>query len=306
MADELYAYLSAQRPRIEEALVAHLPQSAQYGATRLNEAIREAVFPGGKRFRPLLTLLGARLAGGEERAALPAACAVEFLHTSSLVLDDLPAMDDANWRRNRPALHLVYGEGVALLAALSLLNEAYALLTDAAAGGSSLARLLVEATRCIGADGMIGGQAVDLEAEAGGSAALASRNLKTTALMRLTMSAGALAQGANEEDVQALARYGEGLGVAYQIRDDLLDEMGEAWAMGKPARQDARHRRASFVRELGIEGSCASAHRLLTEATAVIKRRFGERQETLLLAAAAGQVLEEVESFSLMAPVAGD
>ena len=143
------------RELIEDALQDFLPLSRLESAARLNDAIHYAVFPGGKRMRPLLTLLGARIAGVPLDDALPAACAVEFLHTSSLIFDDLPSMDDAALRRGSATLHLVFGEDIALLAALALLNQAYALF------GSNTC-LLAEAVACIGSNGMIGGQALDL------------------------------------------------------------------------------------------------------------------------------------------------
>src|SRR5262245_58264083 len=251
MFDRLTNFIAGAMPMIEAALEQSLPLSARHGAERLNEALRAAVFPGGKRWRPILTLLGTMTAGGSAQSALPIACAIEFLHTSSLILDDLPAMDDAQMRRGRAALHLLYGEGFALLAALALLNQAYALLARA-----GTERLIAESARCIGTDGMIGGQAADLDirASGGNSHALASRQLKTTALARLTIIAGAVADGADERDVAALARYGECLGAAYQICDDLLDELGESATIGKNVGQDARHLRPTFTAQLGAEG----------------------------------------------------
>ena len=273
---------------IEAALERSLPLSAQHGAERLNEALRAAVFPGGKRWRPVLTLLGTMTAGGSAQMALPIACAIEFLHTSSLILDDLPAMDDAHLRRGRAALHLVYGEGLAMLAALALLNQAYALLAQDGTG-----RLIVEAARCVGPDGMIGGQAADLDIRAsrGNSHALASRQLKTTALARLTIIAGAIAAGADERDVSALARYGECLGAAYQICDDLLDELGESATTGKNVGQDARHLRSNFTAQFGAEEARRLAHDLLAESKQALRERFGECQTASLLIEAADLVI---------------
>jgi geranylgeranyl diphosphate synthase type II len=227
-------------------------------------------------------------AGGSAQTALPIACAIEFLHTSSLILDDLPAMDDAQLRRGRAALHLVYGEGLAMLTALALLNQAYALLAQTGAS-----RLIAEAARCVGTDGMIGGQAADLDIRAsrGNSHALASRQLKTTALARLTIIAGAIATGADERDVSALARYGECLGAAYQICDDLLDELGESATAGKNVGQDARHLRSSFTAQFGAEEARRLAHDLLAEGKQALRERFGERQTASLLIEAADLVI---------------
>jgi geranylgeranyl diphosphate synthase type II len=288
MFDRLTNFIARRQPMIEAALEQSLPLSAQHGADRLNEALRAAVFPGGKRWRPILTLLGTITAGGSAQSALPIACAIEFLHTSSLILDDLPAMDDAQLRRGRAALHLIYGEGLALLAALALLNQAYALLARA---GST--RLIGEATRCIGTDGMIGGQAADLDIRAsrGNSHALASRQLKTTALARLTIIAGAIAAGADERDVAALARYGECLGAAYQICDDLLDELGESATVGKNVGQDARHLRSTFTAQFGAEEARRLALDFLAEGKQALRERFGERQTASLLIEAADLVI---------------
>jgi geranylgeranyl diphosphate synthase, type II len=292
MSDRLTNFITRRQPMIEAALEQSLPLSAQHGAERLNEAIRTAVFPGGKRWRPILTLLGAMTAGGDEQSAMPIACAIEFLHTSSLIIDDLPAMDDARLRRGRAALHLIYGEGLAMLAALALLNQSYALLSQAGTG-----RLIVEAARCIGPDGMIGGQAADLDIHLGAwasrcnSHALASRQLKTSALARLTISAGAIAAGADERNIAALARYGECLGAAYQICDDLLDESGESAMIGKNVGQDARHLRSTFTSQFGAEEAQRMALSLLAEGKQTLWERFGECQTASLLIEAADLVI---------------
>jgi geranylgeranyl diphosphate synthase, type II len=288
MSDRLTNFITLHQPMIEAALEQSLPISAQHGAERLNEALRAAVFPGGKRWRPILTLLGAMTAGGAAQSALPIACAIEFLHTSSLILDDLPAMDDAKLRRGRAALHLIYGEGFAMLAALALLNQAYALMARV---GTNI--LIAEAARCIGPDGMIGGQAADLDIKAsrGESRALASRQLKTSALARLTIIAGAIAAGAGERDIAALARYGECLGAAYQICDDLLDELSESAAIGKNVGQDARHLRSTFTAQFGAEEAQRMALSLLAEGEQALRERFGERQIASLLIEAADLVI---------------
>ncbi|MEO6723803.1 MAG: polyprenyl synthetase family protein [Blastocatellia bacterium] len=309
MPNQLPDFIAHHRPALEAALDRWLPLSLQRGAERLNEALRYAVFSGGKRLRPMLTLIGASLVGCDAEDSLPASCAVEFLHTSSLILDDLPAMDDADLRRGRPTLHLVLGEGVAVLAALALLNQSYALFALTARRRSKpgqVERLIAEAVECIGADGMIGGQVADLELRAASAApdAFASRNLKTTALMRLTMTAGAMACGAGEADTAALARFGECLGLAYQACDDLIDEIGENALAGKTVGQDARHLRPTFVTELGIEGARRLALKLAGEGKAAIIERFGQCYETQLLAEVLDSVIREVEKFELMADAA--
>jgi geranylgeranyl diphosphate synthase type II len=207
------------------------------GTQRFNQALDYAVFPGGKRLRPIITLLAGRLVDANESSSTSIACAIEFLHTSSLIFDDLPGMDDADLRRNKKALHLVFGEGLAVLAAVALLNQAYALFGIAASSATEKRRvsnLLTEATNCVGADGMIGGQVIDLESHATDmdEKIRSHRDAKTIALMRLMMTANAFASGANDDDCAALAGFGERMGEAYQICDDLLDELAESAKTG--------------------------------------------------------------------------
>ena len=253
------------RELIEDALQDFLPLSRLESAARLNDAIHYAVFPGGKRMRPLLTLLGARIAGVPLDDALPAACAVEFLHTSSLIFDDLPSMDDAALRRGSATLHLVFGEDIALLAALALLNQAYALF------GSNTC-LLAEAVACIGSNGMIGGQALDLAGKTAGPISFNSRNRKTSSLMRLTLVAGAMAAGASPAAVGALASVGEDFGEAYQVCDDLLDQL-----------QDARHQRPSHAADFGPQACREHVSGLLGRARRTLHAQFGHTEEVAAL-----------------------
>lgn len=288
---------------VESGLEVYLPVSNQFHAARLNDALQYAVFPGGKRWRPMLSLLGAELVGAQAEDAMPAACAMEFLHTSSIIFDDLPAMDDAPIRRGRAALHCVFGESIAVLTGLALMNESYSLLSQTArqhGGGEAAALLVEEAARCIGSNGMIGGQAVDLMLQGNGQAseALVSRNLKTTALMRLTMIAGAVACGADSQDAAVLSDFGESLGMAYQICDDLLDELAEAEQLGKPVKQDSRHCRSSHVVELGVEGARRLADTLIDEAKTSLRERFGACREVDLLSDAAEIIVQGSEQFA--------
>ncbi|MFL6255615.1 MAG: polyprenyl synthetase family protein [Pyrinomonadaceae bacterium] len=301
-------FVASERDSVEAALRRSLPLSTLACARRLNEALEYAVFPGGKRLRPALALLAARLAGAAPKQGSKVACAVEFLHTSSLILDDLPSMDDAGVRRGRPALHLVYGEGVAVLAAVALLNQSYALLSEAACAVDGRARdsgaLVLEAARCVGADGMVGGQVVDLETRAASAdeETLACRDLKTVALMRLLMTGGALACGACVEETLTLADFGECFGRAYQVCDDVWDETCAGDVTGKPARQDARHRRASAVTGFGAEGARLFARRLVARGVARLHEQFGPREEVTLLSDAAHYVLDATGAACAQAP----
>jgi geranylgeranyl diphosphate synthase type II len=292
LTEQLQDFIAEHLQDIEDALRDALPVSSLLNACRLNDALEYAIFPGGKRLRPVLALLASELAGASRTQGLLVACAVEFLHSSSLILDDLPSMDDAHLRRNRRALHLVFGEAMAVLTAVALLNHSYLLLAQAARSNDqtdSTATLIDEAAHAIGADGMIGGQVIDLELQDTGrnTDLLASRDLKTVALMRLMMTAGAHACGADEEDLCALALFGECFGRAYQVCDDLLDELGASDVTGKPARQDARHLRPSATATLGTEGARHLAAQLIERGIVRLNERFGDRHEVRLLADAA-------------------
>jgi geranylgeranyl diphosphate synthase type II len=275
--------MQSYQKAIESALELHLPQCRRLAARPLDDAVRYAIFPGGKRIRPLLTLLGAGVFGAELQAALPAACAVEFIHTSSLVFDDLPCMDDAHIRRGIPVVHAVFGEEVALLAGLALLNQSYAIFGQTPA-------LMREATRCIGVDGMIGGQALDLvpEEDADASAAdreqrLAERNRKTSAMMRLALTAGALACGATEDEVAVLGAAGQSLGEAFQMADDLLDARRSSEHTGKNAGQDRRHKRPNYG---GVDehAMLAQVRSMVVASGAALTEAYGRERIAALMA----------------------
>lgn len=298
MSEKLSSFMERNRVEVEAALRAHLPLSSLPFAEDLNKAIEYALFPGGKRQRPMLSLLASELVAVPRSEALKLACALEFLHSSSLIIDDLPEMDDAGMRRNRRTVHLVFGEAIALLAALALLNQSYALLNEAGrvCGNSvTVASLIGETSRVIGVEGMIGGQIIDLESRRGASDAntLAGRDLKTVALMRLMMTAGALACARPAEDVKALAEFGECFGRAYQICDDLLDETCDAGVTGKSPGQDLRHRRASSVAFYGVAGARNFAEQMISSGLRRLRKRFGLRPEVRMLGEAGDWVLKQ-------------
>ncbi|HKD09487.1 MAG TPA: polyprenyl synthetase family protein [Bryobacteraceae bacterium] len=251
-----------------------MPQCSEGGAEALNESIAQALFPGGKRMRPLITLLAAGLISGNVERAMPASAALEFLHASSLILDDLPCMDDAQTRRNTPAVHVRFGEATAILAALALLNRAYELML----GHPPLMKAACDA---IGINGMIGGQAADLT---GGPASL--RNRKTLGLMRLTFTAGPLVCGATGEQIEALSRCGSYVGSAFQILDDLRDRLASG---GKTSGQDARHGRVNNLGDLGREGCRQSIAVFLDCANRELQSHFepGEARDRVAAAIAA-------------------
>ncbi len=234
----LWQYLESHKSNIENNLRRFLPLAPPRIETKFNEAVEYALFSGGKRLRPILTLLGAELTGGKPENTMPAAVAVEFIHTSSLVFDDLPCMDNASERRGKTSVHEQFGEGLSVLVAIGFLNAAYGLVFVNHRNSPELAmRAHFEIVECVGAAGMLGGQSVDLALAKGADNFSASnnclesadynfesiRNLKTSALMRLALRVGAILEGASDDKLEHLLRFAEILGDAYQLRDDLND-----------------------------------------------------------------------------------
>lgn len=225
MSHELDLFLQDSAPALETELERHMPVSSLEGSENLNQAIHHALFPGGKRMRPLFTLLAMHTAGASWRNALPVACAVEYLHTCSLILDDLPCMDSASERRGKSPTHLEFGESTAILAAVALLSRTWSLLlqNDSSREGVARTRRLVEeASHCIGPDGIIAGQFLDLSNRKRFQTPPESF-LKTASTTRLMLSSGAVIADAPEPAVQALAFFGQELGSAYQMLDDVID-----------------------------------------------------------------------------------
>jgi len=230
---DLRRYVEKHKPQIETALREYLPLAPAKIETKFNEAARYALFSGGKRLRPVLTLLGAELVGGNPESIVPAACAGEFVHTSSLIFDDLPCMDNSNERRGAASLHTAFGEGLAVLVAIGFLNASYNLVFVNHKTSPEVAiKAHGEIVECVGAAGMLGGQSIDL-ALAKGACAVdfpndnykfeTIKNLKTSALMRLSLRVGAILSGANEIEMEHLSRFSSLLGDAYQLSDDLID-----------------------------------------------------------------------------------
>lgn len=266
------AYLAERAALVEAYMDRCLPPEGTAPAT-ISRAVRYSLFAGGKRLRPVLVLASAEAAGGTPDEALPAAAAVEMIHTYSLIHDDLPAMDDDSLRRGQPTSHVVFGEAVAILAGDAL--QAYAFQVLAAPPqpcAVSLERrlgavaLLAEAA---GARGMVGGQVADLESEArpvnAGELEFIHRH-KTGALIRAATEMGAVMAGASEAEQERLARFGEEIGLAFQIVDDILDVEGSASTLGKSAGKDERAGKATYPLVHGIEEARRRAHELVSSA----------------------------------------
>ncbi len=265
---ELSSYLSARRRLVERALDRHLPARP----APLRRALRYSLLAGGKRLRPILTLAAGDVAGAPARTVLPFACALELVHTYSLVHDDLPAMDDDDLRRGRPTSHKKFGEGVAILVGDALLTEAFALM--ARARGVDSERTLAangELAAAAGEAGMVGGQALDL-AGTGRRATLAKvrdiHRRKTGALFTAALRIGAVVGGARAPVLRRLTVYGEQLGLAFQIVDDVLDAADDPSGDG---RRDRELGKATYPAVLGIAGARAHAARAQAQALAAIR-----------------------------------
>jgi geranylgeranyl diphosphate synthase type II len=271
MSAELAEVLTARQQLVEAALDRWLPRQEGRPPT-IHEAMRYSVFAGGKRLRPLLALLACEAASGDPDSALPAAAALEMIHTYSLIHDDLPAMDDDDFRRGRPTCHKVYGEAVAILAGDALLTHAFQVLADPTAGTTpEAARLAIvaEIAHAAGSLGMVGGQTMDILAEGrvlDPETLLDLHTRKTGALLRAAVRVGGIAAGAGEASLAALTRYGERIGLAFQIVDDILDIEGDSAEMGKSAGSDLRKQKATYPAIFGLEESKRQAAQLLGEA----------------------------------------
>jgi len=282
---DLKAYLLDKRRIIDGALENYFPKADGLTAD-LIDAMRYSLFAGGKRLRPILCMAGAEMVGGEGRNTLPVACALEMIHTYSLIHDDLPLMDDDDLRRGKPTNHKVFGDAIALLAGDGLLTEAFSLMASPHAGEIPPDRLL-EAIRMIslaaGHGGMVGGQVVDMQWE-GKEADLETVKFlhthKTGALITASVTSGAVVGGAGESQVQSVLSYGKKIGLAFQISDDILDVEGDSETMGKTAGADEEKGKSTYPSVLGMDESKKIQSDLVQEAVQELKA-FGEKAEPL-------------------------
>jgi geranylgeranyl diphosphate synthase type II len=283
--NDLQDYLVTRRHWVDAALEKVLPATA-VGDGGLHEAMRYGLLGGGKRLRPILLLASGEAVGASVEPLLPYACAVEMIHAYSLIHDDLPAMDDDQLRRGRPTCHVRFGESLAILAGDGLLTEAFRLMGDAAVHSGDLA-LAVQASREIaaaaGAAGMVGGQAADLAAE-GTAAGLAEvesiHRRKTGALILASIRSGAILAGCDAENLACLTRFGEDIGMAFQIADDVLDADSSVAVTGKVAGRDRERGKRTFAGLLGVEEARRRAAAFLADALTALEG-FPESAEPL-------------------------
>lgn len=260
------------RSAVETYLEGLFAGSASYG--RLYEAMRYSILAGGKRIRPVLTLEFARLGGVDWHLALPFACALELVHNYSLIHDDLPCMDDDDLRRGKPTNHKVYGETLAILAGDALQPEAFRLIAQAPGLDAERRVSAVEVlSKAAGADGMVGGQVLDTVCDVSDEVGLTQLNrLKTCAMISAAAELGCVAAGMDEEKRRQARQFGDGLGLAFQLRDDILDVTGSVEVFGKPIGSDKEEGKATFVDLKGLEGCQQEVEAQTARAKAAICR----------------------------------
>ncbi len=268
-------YFKTNCARVDEWLQRLLP-GEQNAPAIIHEAMRYSVFAGGKRLRPILTIATGELFGASEEALLPAACALEMIHTYSLIHDDLPAMDNDSLRRGRPTNHVVYGEALAILAGDALLTQAFRTLAEATAiPVEPRCRVIAEVAEAAGtSNALIGGQVLDLQFEGkpiSGPELEEIHRSKTGALIRCAVRIGAIVGGAGETGLVALNLYSEKIGLAFQIADDVLDATATSEELGKTAGKDAEAQKATYTALYGIEGARQRAQTLHGEAVAALQ-----------------------------------
>ncbi len=293
-AFDLAAYLAERRQLVDDALAATLPPE-DTPPSSVHRAMRYSVMAGGKRLRPILVIAGAEAVGGKAESVMPTACALELVHTYSLIHDDLPAMDDDDYRRGRLTNHKVFGEAIAILAGDALLTYAFRLIAENASGVADPAvirEVILEIADAAGTGGMVGGQVVDIESEGKVVTAETLEYIhlhKTAALIRASLRVGALLAGGRPADVLAISEAGRSLGLAFQIVDDILDVEGTLAELGKSAGSDERKQKATYPALHGVDASRAQARALIARAK---ERLRGLGSDAAPLCALADYILE--------------
>lgn len=288
----LKRYLDEKKKVIDEALDRFLPGEASYPSI-IFKAMRYSIFAGGKRIRPALCLAAAEAVsnGATAAALLPVACALELIHTYSLIHDDLPAMDDDDCRRGKATSHKMFGENIAILTGDALLTEAFHLMAGRNLGervpAQKLLTVIEEIAEAAGYYGMVGGQVVDIQSEGTQIDAETLHYIhtrKTGALIAASVRAGAMLSGADQRELEALATYGSNIGLVFQIADDILNVAGDRSSMGKNTGSDATRGKLTFPALIGLEASRQKAREIVEEALAAIQQ-FDLRADPLRMIA---------------------
>ena len=285
---DLPAYLEQQTALVNQALDGFLPPAKTRPET-IHQAMRYSLFAGGKRMRPTLCLAAAEACGGSARAALPLACAVECIHTYSLIHDDLPAMDDDDFRRGKPTNHKVFGEGIAILAGDALLTEAFEIAAQARESREyGVQEFVLEIARAAGSLKLIAGQVADLEGE---GKTLSQEELrfiheaKTSALLCCSVRLGGMSAGCSGAQLRALTEFGRNVGLAFQIIDDILDVTKTTEQLGKTAGKDTQAQKATYPAIVGLKKSRLIARQLTDDAFGALRIFRGKAQALEALAA---------------------
>ena len=285
MVLDLQGYIKERRVRIEHALDHALPPLVLPPET-LHSAMRYSIFCGGKRLRPLLVIAGAEVGGVDGGRVMPLACAVECIHTFSLIHDDLPAIDNDDLRRGQPTNHKVYGDAIAILAGDALLALAFELIQQCrpACPSDAVLDVIHMIAKASGTRGMVGGQVADIENEGvsnlGIDAVRWIHERKTGALLTASLLGGARLAGVDGQRYAALAEYGRQVGLAFQITDDLLDIEGDQERLGKPVGSDLKNDKATYPKVLGIDYSWDLARQAVESAVSALSP-FGQEAEPL-------------------------
>jgi geranylgeranyl diphosphate synthase type II len=279
----LKAYLKSRQQKIDRALDRYLPKESVKPAT-IHEAMRYSLFAGGKRLRPILCLAAAEACGGKIDNALPLACTLECIHTYSLVHDDLPSMDNDDFRRGRPTCHKVFGDGIAVLAGDGLLTIAFEIVSRAKPTSRyDMSILLREVAVAAGSQKLIAGQVADLEAEGKETSRAQLQYIhenKTAAILTTTVRLGAMSANANPKQLGAITKFGRALGLAFQIIDDILDVTQTSEKLGKSAGKDIAAKKATYPAVIGLDQSCTEARRLTKQAHDALSI-FGAKADAL-------------------------
>jgi geranylgeranyl diphosphate synthase type II len=280
---DLKAYLVVRQKQIDRALDRYLPKE-NVKPTTIHKAMRYSLFAGGKRLRPILCLAAAETCGGKIEHALPLACAMECIHTYSLVHDDLPSMDNDDFRRGRLTCHKVFGDGIAVLAGDALLTVAFEIVSRAKpASRYNMSILLNEVAVAAGSRKLIAGQVADLEAEGKQSGRTELRYIhenKTAAILTTSVRLGAMSANASPKQLAAITKFGRALGLAFQVIDDILDVTQTSEKLGKSAGKDIAAKKATYPAVIGLNESRAEAKRLTKQAHDALSI-FGKKAEAL-------------------------
>jgi geranylgeranyl diphosphate synthase, type II len=280
---DLATYLGQQQKAVEAALEGAI--AIVYPET-IYEAMRYSLMAGGKRLRPILCLATCELVGGTATMAMPTACSLEMIHTMSLIHDDLPAMDNDDYRRGKLTNHKVYGEDIAILAGDGLLAYAFEFIAaQTQAPAAQVLKVIAHLGKAVGAAGLVGGQVVDLQSEGKPGVTVETLNYihrhKTGALLEASVVCGAILAGAADTDVERLSRYAQNIGLAFQIIDDVLDLTATQEELGKTAGKDLQAQKATYPSFWGIEESKRQADQLIADAKAELQT-FGTKAQPLV------------------------